>query len=600
VVADDFFAIILASGILPWEAAGETTSNSGSQRSQGPKHDSFDAGTDCMEGQRHNLALLPSALFEQTCPMPRSTALPQSTPTAAWWWAAALIFAWFLVLRANWWEWSLNPQYSYGTLVPILAILLLTRRWPDRPSPAAPSAAGRTIALICLLASALLLAALQPMVLSNADWRMVPALAAVAGVTMTLCLIYFLGGAPWLKLFAFPVLFFLVAVPWPRPQENAIMSWLMSHNTGLCVEALHWMGYPAEQRGNLIAIPGSLLGVEEACSGIRSLQSNIMIALAVGEFFRLTIPRRIFLFFLGLAAALGGNAIRSLTLSVAACRSGSEAVDQIHDSTGLAVLASSSILVLLAGKLLARKTGHPSPENSDAPGFFSQISNLKIPMPAALAAAGLLLWSASWIGGEAWFRWHESKAPALPVMWTVAPPTREDNAREVPIAERTLDVLLFPDTAYSEQWRGENGWQWQAFYFQWPPGPTSVQSAFIVHDPRVCLGAAGFELETRLPTWNAEANGFRLPFQRYLFRDRGRPVHVFHAVVEDDGTPSGVDNEFSFDKNIRWQNLFAGRRNRGLRVLEFAVRGPTDSAAAEAAAQEWLNRRLVADKQSDK
>jgi len=41
----------------------------------------------------------------------------------------ALIFAWFLVLRANWWEWSLNPQYSYGTLVPILALLLLARRW---------------------------------------------------------------------------------------------------------------------------------------------------------------------------------------------------------------------------------------------------------------------------------------------------------------------------------------------------------------------------------------------------------------------------------------------------------------------------------------
>ena len=142
-----------------------------------------------MPGQRQNLALLPSVFFEQTCPMPRSPALPQSTPPAAWWWAAALIFAWFLVLRANWWEWSLNPQYSYGTLVPILALLLLSRRWPDRPAPAAPSAAGRTVAIIFFLAAALLLAALQPMVLSNADWRMVPALAAVAGVAMTLCLL---------------------------------------------------------------------------------------------------------------------------------------------------------------------------------------------------------------------------------------------------------------------------------------------------------------------------------------------------------------------------------------------------------------------------
>jgi exosortase len=519
---------------------------------------------------------------------------------AAWWSAAALLSAWFLVLRANWWEWSLNPQYSYGTLVPILAVLLLARRWPDRPGPSVITRLGKIVALMFFGLAVLALAALQPVMISNADWRMVPALAAFCGVTITLVAIYFLGGASWLKHFAFPVVFFLVAVPWPRPQENAIMSWLMSHNTALCVEALHWLGYPAEQRGNLIAIPGSLLGVEEACSGIRSLQSNIMVALAVGEFFRLTVPRRIALFLLGLAAALGGNAIRSLTLSVAACKAGSEAVDQIHDGTGLAVLAVSSALILLAGKLLSRaETNVPEPgAGSEQHGarLSSEISNLKFPIPAALAAAGIALWAAAWLGGEAWFRWHESKAPVLPVMWTIAPPSPDENTREVPIAERTLDVLLFPDTAYSEQWRDDNAWQWQAFYFHWPPGPTSVQSAFIVHDPRVCLGAAGFELETKLPDWTAEAGGFRIPFQRYLFRDRGRPVHVFHAVVEDDGTASSADNEFSFDKNIRWKNLLSGRRNRGLRVLEFAVRGPQDPAAAEAAAQQWLNRRIVAER----
>jgi hypothetical protein len=35
-------------------------------------------------------------------------------------------------------------------------------------------------------------------------------------------------------------------------------------------------------------------------------------------------------------------------------------------------------------------------------------------------------------------------------------------------------------------------------------------------------------------------------------------------------------------------------------VLEFAVRGPQDSAAAEAEAQEWLDRRIVAERDSDK
>lgn len=520
---------------------------------------------------------------------------PQETAaTGLKWLAAITTFAWLLVIRTCWWEWDLNPQYSYGILVPILSVLLMARRWPDRPRPKAPGHLGKIAAMAVLALAALVLAALQPMVISNADWRMVPALAAASGAAFTLAVIFLSGGAPWLRHFAFPVLFFLVAVPWPRPQENAIMSWLMSHNTALCVEALHWLGYAAEQRGNLIAIPGALLGVEEACSGIRSLQSMIMVSLAIGEFFRLAWPRRIALLFLGVGAALAGNSIRSLTLSVAACRSGSSAVDTIHDGTGLAVLAGASAVVLLAGRLMAPRKVPPITQ----PAGFA----LPWPIPRAQTAAImlLLLWGASLVGSEAWFRWHEAGERAAPAMWTLAAPSPSDNSREVPIAERTLDVLLYPDVAKSEQWRSENGWQWQSFYFHWPPGPSSVQSAFIVHDPRVCLGAAGFELDRPLPPWNAEANGFRIPFQRYLFRDRGRPVHVFHAVVEDNGAPSAADATFSFDAGVRLRNLLAGRRNQGLRVLELAVRGPTDAQEAEAAAQEWLNRRIVADKQGDK
>ena len=526
------------------------------------------------------------------------SARPLSPPSegkgASGWVLASITAVWGLVLYACWWEWSLNPQYSYGPLVPLLSLLLLGRRWSDRPAPQPAFRGGKIAAQAVIAAGSIILALVQPMAISNADWRMIPATAALCGVSITLAAIYICGGAPWLRHFAFPVLFFLVAVPWPRPQENAIMSWLMSHNTALCVEALHWLGYAAEQRGNLIAIPGSLLGVEEACSGIRSLQSMIMVSLAIGEFFRLAWPRRVALLVLGIAAALAGNALRSLTLSVAACRNGSGAVDTIHDGTGLAVLAGAAAVVLLAGRLMAPKK---APAVTQPAGF-----SLPWPIPNAQTAAIvlLLLWGAALLGGEAWFRRHEGRTVVAAPMWTVSPPPPGDNSREIPMAERTLDILLYPDVAKSEQWRDDNGWQWQSFYFHWPPGPTSVQSAFIVHDPRVCLGAAGFELESPLPPWVAEANGFRIPFQRYLFRDRGRPVHVFHAVVEDDGTPSAADAAFSFDAGVRFRNLLAGRRNQGLRVLEFAVRGPTNPQEAESAAQQWLERRIVAQRDSDK
>lgn len=519
--------------------------------------------------------------------------LRPTVPAATLWLAAALFFGWLLVVRACWWEWSLNPQYEYGPLVPLLVALLLGRRWSDRPAPSAPSPLGAALSWAVIAGGALLLGLVQPLVISNADWRLVPALSGFCGVALTLSAIHLAGGRPWLRHFAFPVVFFLVAVPWPRPWENAIMSWLMNHNTGFCVEALQWFGYAAEQRGNLIAIPGALLGVEEACSGIRSLQSGIMVALAIGEFFRLGTAQRVFLLLLGLGAALAGNALRSLTLSVAACRAGTGAVDTIHDSTGLAVLAGASILVFIAGKLLAKANGRPSA--GDAP-HTSAISHQPFGIAKAkpLALSLVVLWVAALAGGEAWFRWHEARAPAAPDMWTLGPAGPDDDARPVPLAERTLDILLFPETAVSEQWRDDEGWQWQSFYFRWPPGPTSVQSAFVVHDPRVCLGAAGFELEKPLAPWTAVVGGFRIPFQRFLFRDRGRPLHVFHAVVEDDG--SAVATGESFTRGSRWADLRAGRRNRGLRVLELAVRGPLDAAEAEASAQAWLSRRIVPDR----
>jgi exosortase len=522
-------------------------------------------------------------------------AAPSATQTAPaadgrWWLAGALVFAWFLILRACWWEWSLNPQYEYGMLVPVLVVLLFARRWADRPEPLAPAGAGRAAALVTAGAAAIVLALVQPAVLSNADWRVVPAAAAGAGVVLTLAAIYLAGGRSWLVHFAFPVAFFLVAVPWPRPLEDGIMSWLMQRNTAFVVEALQWLGYPAEQRGNLIAIPGALLGVEEACSGIRSLQSGIMVALAVGEFFRLSAARRVGLLILGLVAALTGNALRSLTLSLAACRSGSEAVDAIHDGTGLAVLVVASVLVLLAGKLLAR----PAPAAPPSPALPPALAApLRAPGWRLAAASLVALWATAWLGGEAWFRRHEQEAGPTAPMWRLAAPGPDEDARPVPLAERTLDILLYPEVAESEQWRDDSGWQWQSFFFRWAPGPTSVQSAFVVHDPRICLGAAGFELDKSLPPWTARVNGFEIPFQRYLFRDRGRPVHVFHAVVEDDGSP--VTTGSSFERGTRLTNILEGRRNRGLRVLELAVRGPLDGAAAERSAEAWLQRRVTAD-----
>src|SRR6266851_7126390 len=51
-------------------------------------------------------------------------------------WLAMLIFGalWVLLVKHLAVHWSVNPQYSFGWLVPVLCAFMLYRRWATRPS----------------------------------------------------------------------------------------------------------------------------------------------------------------------------------------------------------------------------------------------------------------------------------------------------------------------------------------------------------------------------------------------------------------------------------------------------------------------------------
>src|SRR5207249_8894923 len=97
----------------------------------------------------------------------------------------------------------------------------------------------------------------------------------------------------WLRYFAIPVLFFLTAVPWVTAIEAPIIEGLMRAVAAIAAETLALFGIPVEAEGNLLRLPFGLVGVNEACSGVRSLQTSIMIGLLFGELKRLSVGQRI-------------------------------------------------------------------------------------------------------------------------------------------------------------------------------------------------------------------------------------------------------------------------------------------------------------------
>ena len=168
------------------------------------------------------------------------------------------------------------------------------------------------------IAALLLLLPLRLFEIANPEWRLLAWIHALAVVTLTLLLLWWAGGKAWLRHFAFPVAFIFIAVPWPTALETPVIQGLMRVVARVAAETAMLLGTPAQVEGNLIRVSNGLVGVNEACSGIRSLQTSLMIGLLFGELKRLSVLRRVALVAGAVAIALLANFLRAVFLVMVA------------------------------------------------------------------------------------------------------------------------------------------------------------------------------------------------------------------------------------------------------------------------------------------
>ncbi len=270
---------------------------------------------------------------------PRSAApARQSDAVALPEWAPFAIIAliWLPALLRYSVEWSINPQYYYGWSVPLLAAYLIYDRWPSRPK-VEPAARVLIPAVLIVL---LILPQLPLRVIgeANTDWRMISWIMGVMVLGISFTILYVQGGWRWLGFFALPILFLLTAIPWPRSMEVALVQGLMQVNAQLAANLVGFVGIPAEARGNVIEVATGILGVNEACSGIRSLQSTLMASLFLGILYRRSLIGLAGLVAAGSIIAFVCNVIRTTFLTYQGATNGIEAVDEWHDTAGFAIL----------------------------------------------------------------------------------------------------------------------------------------------------------------------------------------------------------------------------------------------------------------------
>ena len=164
-------------------------------------------------------------------------------------------------------------------------------------------------------------------------------LHAAAVVTLTLLLIWYAGGERWLRHFAFPVAFIFVAAPWPTLVETPVIQGLMRIVAVCAAETAMLLGVPAQVEGNLIRVSTGLVGVNEACSGIRSLQTSLMIGLLFGPLKQLSVLRRVALVVGAVGIALFANFLRAVFLVTVAATKNISEVTRWHNIAGYTIVA---------------------------------------------------------------------------------------------------------------------------------------------------------------------------------------------------------------------------------------------------------------------
>lgn len=581
----------------------------------------------------------------------------------------AFVYLWFRLIDNLRVEWTTNPTYSYGWIVPVLCIGLLLRRWqagkemrtqgprdpgtqgprdqgiagvettddgtgeakdespssilhppssalPCQPSAFSPQplAFGRglhppssILALAAFAALALLYLPTRLVEAATPEWRPIQWSLAIITIGLTLCAIGSAKGRHWLWVTAFPIAFLLVAIPWPTLIETPIIQRLTQANSALVIEILGIIGIPAVQHGNLIEVGTGTVGIDEACSGIRSFQSSLMISLFIGEFCRLGLWRRLFLVPIGFLVAFGWNVCRTTILTWIAARKGVAAISDYHDQAGLTILlACTATMWAVAWIMKKRAPGSSTPDtersnaecgmrNAEAgtsnPELGTRNSESVSHPPSAVSLQPLALSLLAWllfveVGVEVWYRSRETNTTPGP-RWSLEFPTNNPTFKVLPMSAKTENLLRF-DHGKQGAWQEPDGTSWQAFYFEWLPGRVAGYLAKR-HTPEICMPAAGRSMVFGPKLVMLNVHGLELPMRAYVFKTPGAPLHVFQCRWEAGATQaSHIPQESARFNLIR--AIWAGRGKQGQKVLEFVVSGMDDIEVAKSALVKQLEK----------
>ncbi|MFI5357354.1 MAG: exosortase/archaeosortase family protein [Opitutales bacterium] len=275
--------------------------------------------------------------------------------------------------QSHWWR--QKEDYTFGWLVPFFVAYVISDRWPAIlaalaacAAPRSPRAAGAARWVLGaltggLLAGGALLFLLGAFYRAGAGSSYPGTLAITLGAASLLFGLLLANAPasatpaaaglgrdarlPLVALFVFPIMIWFVSAPMVSVVETQLSLFLLHKVVTVVSFVFDLLGMPVEQQGNVLVLPTGRVGVEEACSGIRSLTACLFAGSFLAAVFLDRSWKKVTLVVVSMLMAFGTNLLRSLFLTAYAYNHGPAAIEgTVHDAAGYAVLGLTVVGLL--------------------------------------------------------------------------------------------------------------------------------------------------------------------------------------------------------------------------------------------------------------
>jgi exosortase len=251
-------------------------------------------------------------------------------------------------------QWRHDENYSHGFLVvPFAAFVAWTRRDALRRAPLRPAAGGLALLAISLL---MLTAGKLGAELFLTRLSLVGVLAGS---------IAFVWGRAHLRILAFPVACLLFMVPLPAIVFNQVTFPLQLVASTIGEGVIRSFGIPVLREGNVLELPSRTLEVAEACSGIRSLVSLLMLAVVLGHFTGQRTVARVLIALSAIPLAIVANAMRVAGTGITSeWISPTAAEGFLHTFSGMVMFAIALLGLAAVQHIAGRIAANVSPRSA--------------------------------------------------------------------------------------------------------------------------------------------------------------------------------------------------------------------------------------------